>query len=74
MYNHFLKNSLLLALLLNVFVLSTSWVYGACEQDASLRVIRLLQKVDQSMAANQPLAAQQLIESFKQKYPMNIIT
>lgn len=59
---------LCLSLLAVLMLLPVTSALGACEQKVSLRVVRLLQKIDQNMSA-QPLVAQQLIESFQQKYP-----
>ena len=69
MHKPFLKYYFCLPLLFVFLSLPHKPALGACDQEGSLRVVRLLQKVDQEISAKQPLVAQQLIESFKQKYP-----
>lgn len=69
MHPSYAKHGLLLSLFLVLSFIVSPPVLGACEQQGSLRVVRVLQQVDQELSANQPLIAQQRLESFKQKYP-----
>jgi tetratricopeptide (TPR) repeat protein len=56
-------------ILVCLLLLSGGPALAACEQKASQRVTILLQKVYKQIEADQPTAARQALEAFKDKYP-----
>ncbi|SDZ77936.1 Tetratricopeptide repeat-containing protein [Desulfuromusa kysingii] len=69
MCRSYIKYGFCLLLFLAFLLVVSAPVFGACQQQGSLRVVRLLQQVDQELSANQLVAAQQRLELFKQQYP-----
>ncbi|WP_321390243.1 tetratricopeptide repeat protein [uncultured Desulfuromusa sp.] len=68
MHRFYLRDGLYLSLFVGLLFLPCKPALGVCEQHGSLKVVRLLEQVDQELSANQPLAAQQRLELFKLKY------